>query len=338
MTTSRGRLLAGALLPIALATGCGGSQSATQEVALDDAFAAASEATSYRVTSWTAQDLSSPLMGVDSETTIDQARPTERAEVTPDLTHIALDLSALLGAMMGEGPQLGLEMWASPDRITIDTRDYAVIADVDPTTDLGPLEPGIAFVDLDAFSRDGEDVAELMTGQGVVDLRTLATDLPSILEDVEQEGSTITGTAGYADLVEALGGDVEQVSRGAAAGLALNLGVDVDELTDLYVDFYTATPTDVTVTLDSDESLSSVEYTVDLSGIHTAVFARPELFDSPPGAAELEEVRDLAGKTEWTMTVLTRFEIDEDLTPEPAPDTDDDRTDEWVTFLEGARS
>ena len=66
-----------------------------QLVDLDDAFAAASEATSYRTSSYTAQDLSSSLMGVDTETEIDEDNPTTTAEVSPELSHITMDLSAL---------------------------------------------------------------------------------------------------------------------------------------------------------------------------------------------------------------------------------------------------
>ena len=124
--------------------------------------------------------------------------------------------------------------------------------------------------------------------------------------------------------------------RSAAGGIALNLGIDVDELTDLYVDFYEATPADVTIELDEEDSLSSVEYTADLSEIYVSIFDRPEMFDPRPSDEELAQVEDLASDTEWVITVLQRFEVDDDLVVDPAPETDDDRTDQWVAFLENA--
>ncbi len=111
---------------------------------------------------------------------------------------------------------------------------------------------------------------------------------------------------------------------------------DLDELTDLYVDFYEATPADVTIELDEEDALSSVEYTADLSDIYVSIFDRPEMFDPRPSDEELAQVEDLASDTEWVITVLQRFEVDDDLVVDPAPDTDDDRTDQWVTFLENA--
>ena len=337
MTTSRGRLAAGLLLTCALATGCGGGpEEEAQTFVLDDAFAAASEATSYRTSSYTAQDLSSSLMGVDTETEIDEDNPTTTAEVSPELSHITMDLSALLGPVAGGETDLGFEMWVTPQRITLDSRDYAVLKEADPSADLGPFEPGVSFFDLDGVAADDPEIVELMLGQGVTDLRQMATDLPDVLEDVERDGRTVTGTASYADVMAAMGGDVEQMSRSAAAGIALNLGVDVDELTDLYVDFYEATPADVTIELDEEDSLSSVEYTADLSDIYVSIFDRPEMFDPRPSDEELAQVEDLASDTEGVITVLQRFEVDDDLVVDPAPETDDDRTDQWVAFLENA--
>ena len=61
-----------------------------------------------------------------------------------------------------------------------------------------------------------------------------------------------------------------------------------------------------------------------------------EMFDPRPSDEELAQVEDLASDTEWVITVLQRFEVDDDLVVDPAPETDDDRTDQWVAFLENA--
>ena len=336
MTTSRGRLAAGLLLTCALATGCGGgTDDEAQTFVLDDAFADASEATSYRVQSFTAQDLSSSLLGVDSETEIDEDRPDLTAEVTPGLSHMAVDLSAAMAPLSGD-TDLGFELWVTPERITLDSRDYAALKEADRSADLGPFEPGVSYLDLTGVAEDRPEIVELMLGQGVTDLRQMSADLPEVLDDVERDGQTVTGTAPYAEVMAAMGTDVEQTSRSVAGGLALNLGIDVDELTELYVEFYEATPADVVIGLDADDSMSSVEFTVDLSDIYVSIFDRPEMFDPRPSEEELAQVEDLASDTEWVITVLQRFEVDDDLVVDPAPETDDDRTNQWIAFLEGA--
>ena len=333
MTTTRGRLAAGLLLSLSLlATGCGSTDVARDEVALDGVFAAAGEATSYTIFSFTAQELSSSLLGVDTETEIDEDRPAMVAEVTPDLSHFTADLTDVI-APGGNGPEVGFEMWVTPDRITLDSREYAVLKETNPAAELGPFEPGISYLDLDAVGEERPEVAELILGQGVTDLATMSAD---VLADVEREGSTITGTASYADIMGAFGTDIEQLARGLAGGLALNLGIDVDELTGVYVDFYSETVTDVTIELDDEDRLSSLEYNADLSDLYTRIFDTPALFDPQPSEAELAEAQELAADTVWEVTTLQRFDIDPDLEIAPVPATDDDRTDEWLTFIDNS--
>lgn len=332
-----GFLVSIVVLLSAAVAGCG-QQGDDEPKAVDlvGVLAAAGDATSYRVSTFSAQTISSSLLGLDTETEIDEDRPASVAEVTPEASHVVVDLSALLGPATGSDLEVGLEMWITPDRITIDSRDYAKIEEINPDADLGPLAPGIAYLDQRSVSGDDADILAAIVGQGVPDLRDVAARLPSTLEDVAQDGGVITGTGSYADVVGALGQDVEKMARSVAAGLALNLGVDVDKLTDLYVSYYEDTPADVTVEADADGSLSSLGFTVDLSGIFARIFESPDLFDERPSEEELAEAREQASDTEWEITVLQNYEIDDEIDVEAAPPTDDDRTDAWVRFLEGA--
>lgn len=336
-TTRLGSLVIAALLATSLASGCGSQASTGSGTAtLESAFGKARDATSYRLTSFTAQKLSSSLLGVDTETEIDEDRPTSTAEITPTGSHVLLDLSALFGPMLGSDEQIGIEMWLTADRLTLDSRDYARLKEANPGRDLGPFEPGIAYIDRRSASASDSELMGAILGQGIPDLAKVAVDLPRVLEDIKQDGSTITGGASYADVVTALGQDVEQTARGIAAGLALNIGVDVEELTAFYVSYYEDTRAEVTIELDTDGLLSSIGFTADLSGIYTRIFDSPELFAERPSEEDLAGARELASDTEWVITMLQRYEIDDDLVVDPAPATDDDRTDEWVLFFKSA--
>ena len=132
-------------------------------------------------------------------------------EVTPDVSHLRFDLTQLLGPMLGEG----------------DARAFA---------------PGISFIDLDRLRTVGPELVAAIAGQGVVDLQVMAERLPEVMEDVQEDGSTFTGTTSYAELLATLGGDIESVARSVAGGVALNLAVDpapstTDDRTDEWVDY-----------------------------------------------------------------------------------------------------
>ena len=53
-------------------------------------------------------------MGVDTETEIDEDSPTLTAEVSPELSHMTMDLSAILGPMTGGGSRCGSGPSGSP--------------------------------------------------------------------------------------------------------------------------------------------------------------------------------------------------------------------------------
>jgi hypothetical protein len=100
-------VIAGAGLLLAAACGgdtrdsSSGSPQVVQAVGLDDAFAAVTQASSYRITQSSGQRLSSTALGADSKTKIDEDHPTVVGEVTAEATHISMDLARLLGPVLG---------------------------------------------------------------------------------------------------------------------------------------------------------------------------------------------------------------------------------------------
>jgi hypothetical protein len=304
-------------------------------VGLEAALESTSDATRYRITQLNAQRLSSQVLGNNS-TEIDREHPTAVIEVTPEASHIVFDLTALFGPLPGtEDGEVGFEMWSSDERLVLDTRKYAAVQDANPEVDLGPFAPGLAYVDLEAASIDSPDLATAITGGAVPDLAALATALPAVLDDVEPEGSTYRGTALYGDLMGAMGADVEQIARSAAAGVALNLRADPEVLTEIYTDFYRDVESDVTIEVE-DGLLRSLRYEVELSGVFDELFDHTEDLGLDFSEADIDQARDMFADTEWELESLLEFEVVEDLQVEDPPTATEDRTDELVEFMESA--
>lgn len=303
---------------------------------LDQAFAEAASATSYRIRQYNAQTMQSSALGVDTETEIDPDRPAVVGEISADRSHMEIDITSMLGPMAATDEPVVLEMWTGPDRLVVDTTSYAQIADQNPGADLGPLAPGIAYVDLARVGADSPDLLAALVGTGFVDMAEIAERLPAALQDVEQAGDgTYRGRAPYADVVEAMGGDIEQTARGLAAGLALNLQVDPAAVAQLYTDYYREVLSEVTVEVDGD-TVRAVEVHTDLSDIYERIFAPGSGLDLGLSEAELSQAQDAFADTVLTVTARVVFEAAPDLeVPEP-PATDDDRTDAWIALLETA--
>lgn len=315
-------------------TGDAGGGQQVAAVGLENAFLATADASAYRITQSIGQTMSSPALGLDTDLPLDEGNPTVVGEVTPDASHLRVDLSAALGPMLGDdAPPVGLEIWSGPDRMVLDTRDYAALAELNPGVDLGPFEPGVSFVDLEAVRDERPDLLAALMGQGLADPGELADRLPEALEGVDQSGRSFTGTASYADLLGATGSDPDVIARSAAAGVALNLNIDPDVVTDFYVEYYGATNVDITVDVGRDGTVRSLHYEVDLSGLFPAIIDHGDELGLDIAAEQLDEARDAFAETVWTLETIIRFEVVDDLQMAPAPATTDDRTPEWLAFL-----
>lgn len=320
-----------------LATACGGSDSSEQVnagAAVSAAFDQTAEAASYVLTQSNAQTLRAEPLGIDVDTEIDPARPTVVGEFDGTSSHVVLDMGPVFGPLLGEDLDIVMEFWTDADRLVIDTQDFEQIMQAGAA--LGPMAPGVAFVDLSSAGADDEAFVAAVAGTGLPDLEQLARDLPAALQDVEQISTDPTiyrGTLSQAEMVEAMGGDIDDVARSIAAGLALNMAVEVDDLTAFYVDFYRTVPTDVTIELDTDGRVSTITSSADLSNVYTALFADDSPLDLGLSATELAQGRDAFEGTIWTIETRVTFELAEDLVVETAPATDDDRTEEWRQFL-----
>ncbi len=274
-------------------------------------------------------------MGVDSDTEIDHTRPTVAAEITPDQQHMEIDMGPVLGPLVGDPDiALGMEMWIDAERLVIDTSSFAMFDDV-AGAQLGPMAPGVAFVDLAALGAESDAVVTALVGRGQPTLAELAADVPPVLRDVERvpgDQLVFEGTATFFDVMTALGSDVEVNAKATAAGVALNLDVDPATLGQVYIDFYEQLETDVSIAITESGLMDSITMTADLAGIFDFMYATDALFPDLT-AAERDAASEAFADTEWTMTTMLSFEPDDDLVIADPPATTDDRTDLWHDFL-----
>lgn len=303
---------------------------------LEAAFAAAKETSSYRISQANGQTFKSSALGVNSTMRLDPDNPGLTGEVTPRGTHMTVQLAALTGALApGVPDDAGFEIWSDDSRVVLDTRAYAALQKAKPEVALGPFRPGISSIDLSQIEAGDADLLAILAGQGLPDLEELATELPKVLTNVEQNGSVFTGTAKFGALVTAMGGNLDQFAKGAAAGIALNLNVDASDLAKLYVDYYKQQPADVRITVE-DGVLRSVGFEVDLSDLFTYVFDHSSELSIDASAEDIANSRASFADTVFEVEALNTFTPVDGLKPPALPKNVEDRTDEWIKFLRAA--
>ena len=328
---------------VLLVAGCGKQESlSTVDVSggLGAALAQTSEVTTYRISSWTAQTIELPYLGVSSVSEIEDQEPTIVAEISPDRQHHVIDLSGLLGVLGGGAFNIKLEVWSDDERVVIDSRDYQLLMDLISDTPPGPLVPGVSFVDLRELGAESSEVLNALADSPAPALGELAGKLNSALAEAEQTSSdppTYVGTTTFSELAEAQGQDLAAIARGAAAGLASTLPVDIDILSEFFVEYYDSTEVEVVIELDEGGLLHVLSTRADMSNLYG------ELLEFEAWSAELleSERREALEWADGAVQILetrTVYEADSDLEVPLPPDTADDRTDLWREFLSGAGS
>lgn len=315
----------------------GSSEQAVESVDLGAVFAAAADADNYRILQSNGEVVRVDALGLDNGQEVDPDHPAVVTEVDGERVHTLIDLASVLGAFGEDLGPIELEMWVGPDRVVIDSTDYEEIRRLNPAAVLGPLEPGVSFVDLARLDVDAPDLVQTIVGNGAPDLSTMARELPAALGSLTRpDDRTFVGSASFAEVTEAMGGDIEALARSVSAGLGLNVPVDPAELTGVYVDFYRVTPAEVTVRLGNDGLIEVIEMTTDLAGIWNEVFGAADRLGIPATPAEIEQARSAFAGSEFTISTRTEFDFDGPVEVPPAPATDDDRTDAWIELLRTA--
>ena len=307
--------------------------------ALSAALADTAEASTFRVTVSSGLKMSVPEVGIEVESDLNDQLPLFVSEISEDRQHVVMNMGALLGPLVGGDPDSEMEMWRDDERVVIDTRK--LLGPLSPPDDeefnalLGPMRPGVASIDLAVIGADLADILTVTVGSPGPDLSELALKLPAALRTIEQTSENppvFEGTAAYSDLLEAQGIDLADTARGAAAGVALGNQVELEALTELYIDFYDTLEADVVIELDDRGLLHAFWTRVDLSGIFSLMFDNEDLF---PGMTEQERRESEESLKGAVMVVAFRavYEADIDLEVPFPPETTEDRTEEWREFL-----
>ena len=297
-----------------------------------------SEAKAFRMTVTVAQNIQSSGLGLNVSQHIDPDRPATMAETAANGdTYIYLDLGPILSPMAAGDRRLvaildetHVEMWMTPDRMVIDATGYQGIADLDPATDLGPFAPGVGYIDLVQLEElAGSDLVSALVGNSLTDPIALAQQLPSALENIEQDPANpniYSATSNYAAIMQAQGQDIVALTRGIAIAIAPTVGVSVDELAAFYQRMYEQMLTELVITIGDDGSISSIRDTTDLSNVFDLIVSEDSGLALPMTERERDQFRARFADTIWVMTTVTTFELDDSIVVTSPTDNLDDRT------------
>ena len=321
-----------------LAAGCGEGADDTNVVttsAVGAVLADAVEAPVYRVSTSATRTLKIPAMEIDSGNEMDDLVTTVVATISPDRQHFVISVGLPSGSQIVGDDDITLEIWSDGERLVMDTRDYQRLLDVGPGIELGPLEPGLFFLDTASIGSTDPELLNALVGIPTPALEDLAENLPEALNTIDQTSDNplvYVGSTTVARLLDARGVDVAVAARSAVAGMSLILAVDVDELSELLVEAYDAADAEVVIELDDQGLLSVLSTREDLSGVFSTLLEKEGLF-SELTDQERQEATEALGDAELFLETRSVYEADPELEVPLPPATTEDRTDEWREFL-----
>ena len=321
-----------------LAAGCGEADDDAGVIttsAVSAALADTVEVPVYQATTSATTLLTMPAMGADADPQPTGVSPTVVATVAHDRQHFFISIALPPGAQIAGGDAIEFEMWSDSERLVMDTRDYQRLLDAAPGTELGPLEPGLFFVDLAAIGSSHPGLLGALVGVSLPSLRDLADNLPAALDTIEQiseDPPIFVGSTTAASLIRARGADLEVAMRSTVAGMALVSPADVDELTELFTEVFSTAAAEVVIELDDQGLVSVLSTREDMSGLFTAVLEAESL---AAGATdqEMREAQQALEGAELILETRSVYETDVELEVPLLPAATEDRTDEWREFL-----
>ena len=321
-----------------LAAGCGDGADDAGVIttsAVSAALADTVEVPVYQATTSATTLLTMPAMGADADPQPTGVSPTVVATVAHDRQHFFISIALPPGAQIAGGDAIEFEMWSDSERLVMDTRDYQRLLDAAPGTELGPLEPGLFFVDLAAIGSSHPGLLGALVGVSLPSLRDLADNLPAALDTIEQiseDPPIFVGSTTAASLIRARGADLEVAMRSTVAGMALTSPADVDELTELFTEVFSTAAAEVVIELDDQGLVSVLSTREDMSGLFTAVLEAESL---AAGATdqEMREAQQALEGAELILETRSVYETDVELEVPLLPAATEDRTDEWREFL-----
>ena len=322
-----------------LAAGCGGVADDADVITTDAVSAALAgtvEAPVHRVTASATETLTMPGLDDDAGFEPPDMAPTIVATVADDRQHFLVTVAAAPGFRTADGGDpYEFEIWSDSERMVMDTRDYRRLADIAPGVDLGPMAPGLFFIDLAALGATHPELVDALVGVSPPSLRELAENLPAALDTIEQisqDPPIYVGSISVESLYQAEGVDLVNTVRSTVAGMSLGLGLDIDEMTEMLTEVYRAAEAEVVIEIDDQGLLSVLETRQDLSGV---IRATVEAEGQAPGMTDQDRLEMDAATEGAEFIVETRavYETGADIEVPPPPEATEDRTDEWRRFL-----
>lgn len=276
------RALAAMVAVALLASGCGRGADDTGVTTIGLLSAAladtseASEASSFRES--LSLGVAWKIEGEEISTGLDAKRPVFVSAISPERDYSRFNVGTFIESLLGFLPpgldELDIEMWSDDERAVMDTTAVQQLADAAPHLDLGPMAPGVFFIDLAAIDADSPELRAAISGTSTPDLGEMAKSLPAALTTIEQtstDPSTFVGTTTSARLNEALGWNTEDEARSNAADFGMVSGGDFDELAELFLNFYETNTVEVVIELDERGLLSVLWIDQDFSGMLRAL-------------------------------------------------------------------
>ena len=293
------------------------------------------EAPVYRVTTSVTQFLTTRGMGADADPQQVGSARTVVATVGRDRQYEVHSTAPEPGSQFAGGDPIEIEIWRDGERLVMDTRNNQPLVDAIPDIDLGPLEPGLFFVDLAAIGSSHPKLLDVLLGFSSPSLRDLAENLPAALDTIEQvseDPPTYVGSTTVASLSRAQGADVADGIRVAVAAIALAFPVDIDELTELLSEAFSTARAEVVIELDDQGLLSVLSTREDLSALFSAALEAASL-DAIVTDQERREAQEALEGAEFIAETRSVYETDiEPEIPVP-PAATEDRTHEMREFL-----
>ena len=121
--------------------------------------------------------LTLPGMGLGADPQQVGPAHTVVATVGRDRQHQVLNIALESGSQIADGDLIEVEIWRDGERLVMDARDYQPLVDAAPGTDLGPIEPGLFFVDLTAIGSSHPELLDALVGVSPPSLGDLAENL-----------------------------------------------------------------------------------------------------------------------------------------------------------------
>ena len=279
------------------------------------------------------------LGGQSTEADLDE--PLSVTEIDADgEIYSTISMGSTLGSLASaEFGDLSSETWFIGNNIYfLPSDDFSRLL-AQTGRDPGPFAAGLGVVHIDQVEEELRDAWGSNQYTDPIKLGAALRENADKFTVSDDDPNTFEARLKYKDVLELTSGtDPDEMIKSLASSMALGAGPESDDNLDfekLAKDMLSA-PADLTVTLSENGALSETGITLDMSLILTS------LMESAPGIDDLddeqEEELNIFLDSEFTMTTLTRYEVDPTIDVVAPTGEAEDRTEAFRTYFAKALS